>query len=180
VDADPAPEPPARRGPQLPPGLDDVRLAAWRALLTAHALLVAHIEEDLTRAGERAVPLTWYDVLIELREAPEHRLRQRDLARAVLLTRSGLSRLVDRLEAAGLVRRAPDPADRRGAFVILTEEGRHALRRTWPLYAQAIARHFGVHLSDDGARALTDLLQPLADAARAAARPSSSADARTG
>jgi DNA-binding MarR family transcriptional regulator len=148
----------ARRPPR-PPILDDLHLAAWRAFLGAHAAAVGRIERDLARAAGDLVPLSWYDVLIELREAPGFRLRQRDLARSVVLTRSGISRLVDRLEAAGLVRREPNPADRRGDLIVLTEAGRAALRRTWPAYARGIAEHFARHVRVDEARVLTAVLE---------------------
>jgi DNA-binding MarR family transcriptional regulator len=136
---------------------DETSLAAWRAFLNAHAAVVGRIERDLAGHGD-LVPLTWYDVLIELLEAEGHRLRQRDLARRVVLTRSGISRLVDRLEAAGLVRREPNPADRRGDLLALTEAGRAAVRRTWPAYARAIQDHFARHLSDDEARVIAAAL----------------------
>ncbi|MBK8561612.1 MAG: MarR family transcriptional regulator [Dehalococcoidia bacterium] len=87
-------------------------MAAWRTFLTAHARVTALLEDELQR--ERELPLTWYDVLLHLREAPERRLRMTELAAAVLLSKSGLTRLVDRMYAAGLVNRSPDGDDRRG------------------------------------------------------------------
>jgi DNA-binding MarR family transcriptional regulator len=136
-------------------------------LLNAHAAAVGRIERDLARAGADLVPLSWYDVLIELFENPDHRLRQRDLARSVVLTRSGISRLIARLEAAGLVRREPNPTDRRGDLVVLTDAGHAALRRTWPAYAHGIAEHFARHLRPDEAPVLTAALERV----RAAANP---------
>ena len=149
----------------LPSGLDQPRLDAWRALLTAHAAVVDRIEHDLG-AGHGLVPLTWYDILLELRQAPEHRLRQRDLARSIVLTRSGISRLIDRLEAAGLVRREANPEDRRGDLVVLTSEGDDALRRTWPAYAHGIAEHFARHVEPDEASTLSSVLERVRAAAR--------------
>ena len=148
--------PPAAR--PLPAGLDDPRLAAWRGLLNAHAAVVALIERDLARAEGALLPLTWYDVLLALVEAPERRLRLHELARRVVLSRSGLTRLVDRLEAAGLLRREPDPTDGRGAYAVLTDEGRAALRRTWPAYAAGIVEHFARHLTEDEARVIAAAL----------------------
>jgi DNA-binding MarR family transcriptional regulator len=138
----------------LPAGLDETRLAAWRGLLNAHAAVVAAIERDLAQAEGEYLPLTWYDVLLALVEAPERRLRLHELARRIVLSRSGLTRLVDRLEVAGLLRREPDPADRRGAFAVLTDAGRDALRRTWPAYAGGIVEHFARHLTEDEARVI--------------------------
>jgi DNA-binding MarR family transcriptional regulator len=138
-------------------------LLAWRALLRAHAAAVGRIERDLA-ASEPDLPLTWYDVLVALVGAPERRLRLRELAEAVLLSRSGLTRLVDRLEAAGLLRREPDPTDRRGAFAVLTEAGYAALRRTWPRYARGIQEHFGRHLGEEEAAVLARALERVAGA----------------
>ena len=144
---------------------DEARLAAWRAFLNAHAAVIGAIERDLTDAG--LVPLTWYDVLVALSEAADHRLRLNELARAVVLSRSGLTRLVDRLEAAGLLRREPCPTDRRGAYAVLTPEGEATLRRTWPTYARGIADYFACHLDEDEARVLTESLERVLAAARA-------------
>ena len=142
---------------------DETRLAAWRAFLNAHAAVIDAIERDLAAAG--LIPLTWYDVLVALSEAPDHRLRLHELARAVGLSRSGLTRLVDRLEAAGLLRREPCPTDRRGAYAVLTPEGEATLRRTWPFYARGIVEHFARHLDDAEARAVTVALERVRAAA---------------
>jgi len=146
------------------PGLDGKREAAWRSLITTQAVVVDKIERALLGAG--LPPLGWYDVLLELHAAPGCRLRMHELARAVVLSRSGLSRLVDRLEKAGLLRREPDPEDRRGAFAAITDEGRAMLRRMWPVYAGGIAEHFGGHLSDEEARLLTEALSRVLAANR--------------
>ena len=146
------------------PGLDGRREAAWRAFITAQATVVEKVERALLEAG--LPPLGWYDVLLELSAAPACRLRMHELARAVVLSRSGLTRLVDRLERAGLLRREPDPADRRGSYAVLTDEGREMLRRMWPVYAAGIAEHFGRHLSDDEAHALTEALSRVLAANR--------------
>jgi DNA-binding MarR family transcriptional regulator len=144
---------------------DQIRLAAWRAFLTAHAAVVSRIEADVANdqpqpAGSQALlPLTWYDVLLELVEAPGHVLRQRDLARRVVLTRSGISRLVGRLELAGLLTRQPNEHDRRGELVVLTDAGYAAVRRTWPAYARAIERRFAQYLSQDEARVLVRVFE---------------------
>lgn len=124
---------------------DRRRLAAWRALLNAHAVAVGAIERDLATAGH--IPLTWYDVLVALAEAPEERLRLHELAERVVLSRSGLTRLVDRLEAAELLRREACATDRRGAYAVLTAEGAATLKRTWPIYARGILAHFADHLT---------------------------------
>jgi DNA-binding MarR family transcriptional regulator len=118
-------------------------------------------------AAAGVIPLTWYDILIELYEAPQRRLRLHELARAVVLSRSTLTRTVDRLETAGLLRREPDPTDRRGAFAVLTDAGLEAMRAAWPVYAQGIVDYFACHLSDGEARLLTAVFERIRDAARA-------------
>ena len=144
--------------------LDEARLAAWRTFITAHAVLIDVIDRELVAAG--CLPLHWYDVLVELVEAPEHRLRMHQLAAQVVLSRSGLTRLVDRLEAEGLLLRERSGQDRRGAYAVLTEQGRAALRKAWPVYAAGIANHFAQHLETAEARTLTEALQRVLIAAR--------------
>ena len=141
------------------------QLAAWRALLTAHAELTARIDRALQEGG--AVPLHWYDALLGLYEAPERRLRLSELARAALLTRSGLTRLVDRLEAAGLLRREACGDDARGAYAVLTAAGVTALRRAWRIYGREIHRLFGQHVSASDAAAVASALQRVIEASAA-------------
>ena len=145
-------------------GLEQERNVAWRTFLTAHAAAIDRIERDLAEEG--LMPLSWYDVLLALYEAPERKLRMRELARAILVTRGGLTRLVARIEEAGLLRREPDSADGRGLYAVLTEEGLEALRRTWPTYARGIAEHFGKHLSDEEVEVLDRALRRVLSAAR--------------
>jgi len=152
----------SRREPRV--RIDPEKLAAYRAFITAHAEVLTRIERDMAAAG--VIPVTWYDVLIELYEAPERRLRLHELARAVVLSRSTLTRTVDRLAAAGLLRREPDPTDRRGAFAVLTDEGLAAMRRAWPTYAEGINETVARHMSEDEARLLTAICERIRDAAR--------------
>jgi DNA-binding MarR family transcriptional regulator len=150
--------------PNMSDQLDDLHLEAWRNFITAHARLIDAIDRTLVSAEQ--LPLHWYDVLIELVEAPEHRLRLHELADRVVLSRSGLTRLLDRLEAAGLLTRQPDPADRRGAYAVLTDKGREAIRRSWPVYARGIQQYFARHVSDDEARLLIEVFTRLLDAVK--------------
>ncbi len=145
--------------------LEQGREEAWRALITAYAAAVEGIERGLLEAG--LPPLSWYDVLLELSAVPGCRLRMHELASAVVLSRSGLTRLVDRLEKAGLLRRAPDPADGRGSFAVLTDEGAGMRKRMWPVYAKGIAEHFGAYVSDEEAEVLSRALGRVRAAARA-------------
>ena len=144
--------------------LDDATLAAWRSFITAHALVIEQIDRDLAAAG--CVPLHWYDVLVELVEAPEERLRMHQLANQVVLSRSGLTRLVDRLEAAGLLRRERSGTDRRGAYAVLTAQGRAALRMAWPVYAHGISTYFARHLDPAHVGTLTTTFERVREAAR--------------
>ena len=136
--------------------LDRGREEAWRALITAYSAAVEGIERGLLEAGLPS--LSWYDVLLELSVAPGRRLRMHELARAVVLSRSGLTRLVDKLEKAGLLRREPDPADGRGSFAVLTDEGARMRERMWPVYAKGIAENFGAHVSDEEVQVLSRAL----------------------
>jgi DNA-binding MarR family transcriptional regulator len=134
--------------PGTAPRIPDRELAAWRAFLTAHARVVNEIEGALREEG--LPPLSWYDVLWPLYRAPNRRLRMKELAEQVVLSRTGLVRLVDRIERAGLLRREPVPGDGRGAYAVLTRQGAETLRRMWPTYARGIRRGFLEYLGDDG------------------------------
>jgi DNA-binding MarR family transcriptional regulator len=136
--AAPTVAPAAALGPAT--DLGDEQLAAWRAFLRAHSAMLRRIARDLDEA--ELPPLAWYDVMAALRDAPDQRLRQVELAERVLLSNSGLSRLVDRIEAAGLVERVTCPADRRSFNVQLTPDGAGMLSRMWPVYARGIAEDF--------------------------------------
>ena len=126
--------------------MDEETLGAWRALLNAHGRVTGEVEAALSKAD--LPPLTWYDALWPLRRAPGRRLRMGALAEQVTLSRTGLSRLVDRLEAAGLLRREPAAEDRRGSYVVLTHAGADLLRRMWPVYERVVAREFAAQVDD--------------------------------
>jgi DNA-binding MarR family transcriptional regulator len=142
------------------------QLAAWRAFLEAHA----HTTELLARElkADTGLPLAWYDVLVHLYEADEHRLRMQELADRVLLSKSGLTRLIDRMEREGLVNRTACPSDRRGTFAELTPQGLDTLRRSAPAHLRGVREHFASLLSDEEAMLLTGVLDRIAAAARAA------------
>ncbi len=136
--------------------LDKKNLTLWRTFLTAYAAAVGHIDAELSQAD--LLPLEWYDVLLALEEAEGQKLRMSELAQSVLLSRSGLTRLVDRIEKAGLLRREACATDRRGAYAVLTEAGQAARERTWPAYSEGIAVHFARHFSAEEVTVLTDVL----------------------
>ena len=137
-------------------GPDDPAVDAWRGLLVAHSRLVPAVEADLRAAGR--VPLSWYDVLLELNAAPDGRLRMSELGQRTVLSRTRVSRVVDELAAAGLAERQPDQADGRSSFAALTPAGREALRRAWPVYRQAIHRQLTARLTPRQCRELAELL----------------------
>ena len=140
-------------------GPDDPAVDAWRGLLVAHSRLVPAVEADLRAAGQ--VPLSWYDVLLELNAAPDRRLRMSELGQRTVLSRTRVSRVVDELAAAGLAERQPDQADGRSSFAALTPAGREALRRAWPAYRHAIHRQLTARLTPRQCRDLATLLGQL-------------------
>ena len=139
------------------PRPDDWRLAVWRRFLRTHAVMVRALEQDL--AADSDMPLAWYDVLLQLAEAPDRRLRMAELAERVELSRSGLTRLVDRLVGEGLVCREPSPDDARGTYTVLLPAGFERLRRAAPGHLAAIQRYFLAHFSDAELRELDALLR---------------------
>lgn len=150
----------------MPAGLDEFHLAAWRAFINAHASVIDRIERMLAMEGQ--LPLTSYDVLVALAEAEGNRLRMNELAdKVVVLSRSGVTRLVDRLEAEGLLRRERTARDRRGAYAVLTDAGRNALEQARPVYAQGILEYFAQYLTDSEVRTITTALARVDTAARA-------------
>ena len=136
---------------------------AWAVFLTAHATLIERIESALAAAD--LPPLAWYDVLWELEKA-DGRLRMAELARRVVLSRSNLSRLADRLEEAGLAQRTDAPEDGRGYDLVLTRAGRAMRRKMWPVYETQIQQVFASHLTNDEARVIGEALARAAKAAR--------------
>lgn len=149
---------------------------AWALLLAAHATLVERVEAALTAAG--LPPLEWYDVLWELEKAAGGRLRMHDLARRVVLSRSNLTRLADRLAGEHLIVREACPEDRRGAYCAITPAGRELRRRMWPVYREAIDARFARHVSEREAGAIGAALERVLRADRATPEASISAAAR--
>jgi DNA-binding MarR family transcriptional regulator len=129
-------------------------LAAWRGMLRVHTALVRALDAELEQA--HGLPLTHYDVLIYLRMAPDRRLRMAELADSVLLSRSGVTRLVDRLEREGLLERDSCTSDGRGCFAVLTDKGEELLSRARPTHLAGVRERFLRHFSDDELRALAD------------------------
>jgi DNA-binding MarR family transcriptional regulator len=141
--------------------VDDDRITVVGLQAEANAALGCHFERDLAGVG---VPLSWFEVLVRLGRTPGGRLRMSDLAHAVALTTSGTTRLVDRIEAAGLIERQSCATDRRVAYAALTEAGRKVLKRAAPVHVESIQRHVIDTLSADEVRDLERLLRKLRDA----------------
>lgn len=139
--------------------MTSTRLAveAWEALFRTQAALIRRFGEQDVWAPEQGVGLREYDVLYNLTLCEGGRARLGALAEAVLLPQPSLSRLVDRLVARGLLGREPDPADRRGVVLVLTEAGRSLQREVGRRHAAAIAAALGEHLDDDDLALLRDL-----------------------
>jgi DNA-binding MarR family transcriptional regulator len=133
--------------------------AAWTRLVRIQAQVLSAVEQDLKRAG--FPPLAWYDVLLELSRAPMGALRPIELEKQVLLPQYSLSRLIDRLVEAELVRRKVCEVDKRGLVVQITDAGRELQKKMWNAYSAAIERHIGSKLSDADAAKLVALLDRL-------------------
>ncbi len=140
------------------------QLGSWRAFLRAHAAVTRQLEADLL--AECQMPLAWYDVLVQLVEAPDRRLRMTDLAGEVLISRSGLTRLVDRLVSEGLVRRERAPDDARGTFAVLTDEGYKRLRSATPTHLRGVATYVVERVSPAQLGSLGEACALIADAGR--------------
>jgi DNA-binding MarR family transcriptional regulator len=140
----------------------DDPVASWRAVLLAQNRAVRAIERDLDDAG--AIPLGWYDVLLELNAAPDRRLRMQELGRRAVLSRTRVSRLVGELERAGMVVRATDPDDGRATLATMTDAGRAAFVAAAPIYLAGIDRHFNRYLSAGQQRSIAAGLQRVIDA----------------
>jgi DNA-binding MarR family transcriptional regulator len=138
----------------------DPRLAAWSTFLRAHAKVVRALESELQ--AEQELALTDYDVLIQLSAADDRRLRMSDLADRLLLSRSGATRLVDRLVADGLVERVVCDSDRRGQWASLTDAGHRRLREASPTHLRGIAEHFLDRFDADELAELGALLNRVA------------------
>ena len=139
------------------------RLRAWRlyfeSALALHDVLDAELDRD---AG---IPLRWYDALVHLEETPDG-LRMNELAERILYSKSGFTRVVDRMEEAGLVQRVHPENDRRSIFVVLTDQGRTMLEHARRHHRHSIEQHFSGHLADTDIKALTRALEKLSTHAR--------------
>lgn len=137
----------------------DETVLAWARLVRVEQVLLRRIESELKAAG--LPPLAWYDVLLELGRAESGRLRPVELERRTLLAQYNASRLIDRMEQAGLVTRQAHPEDGRGQLIAITADGRALQKRMWRVYGPAIATHIGAKLQREEASQLATLLAKL-------------------
>lgn len=140
--------------------LAGAELKAWRGLLRVHAHLVKALDAQLER--EHGIGLTTYEVLVYLETSPECQMRMCDLADSILLSRSGLTRLADRLERDGLIARASCAHDARGAYAVLTPRGRDTLRAARSTHHAGVRTHFLSRLAAGELRELAELWDRIA------------------
>jgi len=155
--------------------LETTKGSVWALFLTTHAVLVERIEERLAQAG--LPQLGWYDVLWALERVDDQRARMSELADKVVLSRSNLTRLVDRLEDAKLVARERSEQDRRGAYAVLTEKGKVMRKQMWPVYQGAIRDLFEKTITDDEAQVMGAVLRRILDAGQNSTSAATSAAA---
>jgi DNA-binding MarR family transcriptional regulator len=138
-------------------------LGAWRGLLRVHAGMTKALDAELMR--EHRLPLSSYEVLLYLADSPEGRLRMSELADSVLLSRSGLTRLVDRLERDGLLSRRRCEEDQRGWFAEITDEGRELFQRARVTHLDGVRERFLSRLTSDEQRTLAALWEKVSPGA---------------
>jgi DNA-binding MarR family transcriptional regulator len=141
-----------------------LEIAAWRAFLRAGTASTLALEAALADTG---VSLSEYDVLVNVATGPKDGLRPTDLAERVLITKSGLTRLIDRLVKRGYIERRVCASDRRGQLIVLTQDGRRAFRRAAPNVVRAIGTIFGEHFTERDVTALRVACERIATAAEA-------------
>ncbi len=133
---------------------------AWRATVHLSQLLMRQLDRDLTEHGLNGHD---YEILVELSEAPDTRLRMTELADATSQSRSRLSHQISRMESRGLVRRDNCEGDKRGTFAVLTDEGVAAIRRVAPDHVEHVRRHFIDRLTPRQLEEITDAFGPVVD-----------------
>jgi DNA-binding MarR family transcriptional regulator len=138
---------------------EESEIRTWVRFLATHSAITRELEAQLV--GAHALTLSDYDVLVQLARAPDRRLRNIELAKAVLLTRSGVTRLVDGLERDGLVARLSCPSDKRGTLVELTDEGMRRLREAAGTHLAGVRELFLERLGDRDRKLLDEFLGRL-------------------
>jgi DNA-binding MarR family transcriptional regulator len=139
------------------------RLRCWRLFFESALALLDVLDTELQQAA--GIPQRWYDVLVHLEESPEG-IPMNELADQILYSKSGFTRVVDRMEDAGLVRRVRPPNDRRTILVVLTEKGTETMEHARTHHRDGIERHFSQHLTQADVTALTRALDKISTHAR--------------
>jgi MarR family 2-MHQ and catechol resistance regulon transcriptional repressor len=151
--------------------LHDPHLTTVGLFGEAHAGLTAAFERELE--AKTGLSVQWFEVLIRLARTPGHRLRMSDLAAQTTLSASGLTRAVDRLEAAGLVTRQACPTDRRSTYAVLTEQGEQRIRAAVPVHVAQVAEVLDAAFTPEELETFTELTRRLRDAANPCAAKAS-------
>jgi len=133
--------------------------SAWVLLIRVQQVLLGKVETALKEGG--LPPLSWYDVLLELSRDPDSGLRQYEIGERVLLNKHNLSRLIDRLESDGLVKRQACDVDGRGNIVKITGKGAQLKQEMWPVYAKAIQELIAEPLTATQVRSLAEIMSTL-------------------
>jgi DNA-binding MarR family transcriptional regulator len=154
--------------PTTIPELTEAELAVWRGFLRVHTALARQLDAELDAA--HGIPLSSYEVLINLQAAPDRKLRMADLADRALLSRSGMTRLVDRLERQGLLARDTCASDARGCFAVLTDEGEALLAKARPTHLDGVRAKFLAHLDADDFERLSQLWEKVLPGSTASTR----------
>ncbi len=139
------------------------QLVVWRTFLEAAYALIDILDAELQ--DERGISLRWYDVLVHLEEA-EHGIRMNELAGRILASKSGLTRVIDRMEEAGLVERRRPAGDRRVIEIVMTPSGQRALRSARSVHRRGINEHFAQHLTRRDFDSLSRALEKVRDHVR--------------
>ena len=153
----------------LPPALSPLERAAWEGMLLIHALLLKQLDGELQL--EQRLPLSHHDVLLKLSEAPGGQQRMSELANGVLLTKGGLTRVVDVLEKTGFVERVRSEEDGRGRYARLTPAGRARLQAAHPVHVRGVRALFLDKLSDEQLHCLVETWHAVLSDGRADSRP---------
>ncbi|MEU8528024.1 MULTISPECIES: MarR family winged helix-turn-helix transcriptional regulator [Streptomyces] len=143
--------------------LTDAEQCAWRTYLDVNRMLTYQMERDLQPFG---LTMNDYEILVNLSEAPDQRLRMSDLAAATLQSKSRLSHQITRMENAGLVRRENCESDRRGLYAVLTDHGMDTMRKVAPHHVESVRKHFVDLLTGEALTDLHESLKPVAEQLR--------------
>ena len=139
------------------------RLRCWRLYFQSALALTDVLDAELEH--QAGLPLRWYDVLVQLEDSPQG-IPMSELAGRILHSKSGFTRLVDKMEQAGLVRRVRPEHDRRSILIMLTEQGAQTMHHARRYHRDGIERHFSQHLTDNEIKTLTRALEKVSTHAR--------------